>query len=714
MKKLKRSISLLLCIVMLASNMLYSFASEVEKKTEETQIEETQSENSEETLSETQAAFNTSEDSAENKSIDNENVDEADDLKVVDVTGGQTLGIDYVYLDYEIIYTDEMQVVAVHSPELTDAAVNVRLIYIQDGDEQELFAEAMAVSENTAVFTLENLSEGHYVIKGIQYELDGNMTILMLDDMAEEIWFTVLPVEQKAVIINDGSVTAEDVAEAIVGSQDVALELEESANTMMLKTASAPTTINVVLNAGHDSAVNGAGARGPNGLAEEDVNLALVLACKEELEKYAGVNVYLTRSDSSCPLGGSTCIIKDCLKKRVEIAASYNATIYISFHCNSLYGTWQAQANGALVYITSYTPYTAESEKLADKILDMLATLGLKDRGVLQKEYTYDDPAGTPKTYYDDGTEWDYYADVRHSVLSGFPGILIEHGFMDNSADNAMLSNSETVKLMGIADATAIAQYYGLTLKSEVDNREVCEEFVTRLYELALGRTPETAGLNAWADNLQSGIESAANIAYGVIFSDEYKNKETDNAAYVEMLYNVMFDREGDADGAAAWLNQLDHGVSRFCVFYGFVESVEFANLCNRYSLNKGTVTLTENRDQNSMVTMFIYRCYMDALGREPEVVGLNEWTGLLNSKQTTPILVARDFIFSQEFLDKDYSDSDYVKLLYRVFMDREYDEGGLEAWTNVLANGTSRENVFYGFANSQEYNNILKMYNLN
>lgn len=37
--------------------------------------------------------------------------------------------------------------------------------------------------------------------------------------------------------------------------------------------------------------------------------------------------------------------------------------------------------------------------------------------------------------------------------------------------------------------------------------------------------------------------------------------------------------------------------------------------------------------------------------------------------------------IFSNEFIKKDLSDREYVKVLYRVFMDREADGGGLSSW---------------------------------
>ena len=74
---------------------------------------------------------------------------------------------------------------------------------------------------------------------------------------------------------------------------------------------------------------------------------------------------------------------------------------------------------------------------------------------------------------------------------------------------------------------------------------------------------------------------------------------------------------------------------------------------------------------------------------------------------------VAYGFLFSEEFQNKNYSDADYVEHLYLSLMGRASDEGGKADWLNQLNNGTSRETVFWGFANSQEFANMVASYGL-
>jgi len=47
---------------------------------------------------------------------------------------------------------------------------------------------------------------------------------------------------------------------------------------------------------------------------------------------------------------------------------------------------------------------------------------------------------------------------------------------------------------------------------------------------------------------------------------------------------------------------------------------------------------------------------------------------------------------------------SNYVKLLYKNIMKREYDSGGLSAWTKAIENGVAPKNVVASFFNSKEY----------
>ena len=71
-------------------------------------------------------------------------------------------------------------------------------------------------------------------------------------------------------------------------------------------------------------------------------------------------------------------------------------------------------------------------------------------------------------------------------------------------------------------------------------------------------------------------------------------------------------------------------------------------------------------------------------------------------------------FFHSQEFESKKLSDEEYVKVLYRTFFDREYDQSGMDYWMAQLKAGKDRDFILSEFANSQEFAKIKAAYGLN
>ena len=107
----------------------------------------------------------------------------------------------------------------------------------------------------------------------------------------------------------------------------------------------------------------------------------------------------------------------------------------------------------------------------------------------------------------------------------------------------------------------------------------------------------------------------------------------------------------------------------------------------------------------------FVDRCYEVALGREADEDGYNYWKEQLINGQACGAQVGFGFIFSQEYLNKEKSNEDFVNDLYAMFFGREADSEGYAYWLSALENGDSRENIFAGFANSQEFYDLCKKY---
>ena len=138
-----------------------------------------------------------------------------------------------------------------------------------------------------------------------------------------------------------------------------------------------------------------------------------------------------------------------------------------------------------------------------------------------------------------------------------------------------------------------------------------------------------------------------------------------------------------------------------------------------------GTVTITctakdgSGKKATCKITVYnntqayVARIYTKALGRAAEPAGLNYWVGEINAKRRTPVQVAEEFFFAPEFVNKKLSNTEYVKVLYRTFMGREYDQAGLNYWVGRLNRGESRKSVLEAFAGCPEFRKIVKSFGL-
>ena len=349
--------------------------------------------------------------------------------------------VEYLYIespDMRIRDTENIVVSLAQAPDEIDA---VTLVYeSESGQEMEL--KANKSEEQTYLFSKEFEKEGIYTVTKVKYTSGNAEYELLLEDEGIEASFEVGEESSEYAMFSENTdITEEEVEEAVVISDnnesaivsDVSNALEQVSEDVVPVARSRQakkSNVVVVLDPGHDSSHTGASG---HGVREEVATLKIAQYCKQELEQYGGVTVYMTRTSAACPypetIGVSKGNIKD-IEKRVQWAASKGASSFVSFHLNSA----SAAAKGAEVY---YPSSSGEGKALAQKIQNELTALGLNDRKV---------------------KKGDTYAVIKNSIRNGFPGLIIEHAFVSNSGDaSKYLSSDAKLRSLGIADATGIA-----------------------------------------------------------------------------------------------------------------------------------------------------------------------------------------------------------------------------------------------------------------
>ena len=101
---------------------------------------------------------------------------------------------------------------------------------------------------------------------------------------------------------------------------------------------------------------------------------------------------------------------------------------------------------------------------------------------------------------------------------------------------------------------------------------------VYRAYEAVLDRAPDIGGFQGWLDVLDSQQSTLQQVIDGFTGSAEFQTTygTLTDAEFVTLLYNNVLQRSPDTAGLQAWLDQLSSGTTRAEVVLGFSESSEF------------------------------------------------------------------------------------------------------------------------------------------
>jgi len=410
---------------------------EIETETEDSEIKETEEEL--QPIDQEGTKFETETVEDETESVVEESTEPVEEV----------LMIEYLVVNTPTIKATETADVFVG---LTDCGLEMDQLQLQvvDAFGNSIFFGVSEITEDGVLFSKSMLGKGTYTIAALVYKeqrIDFEAIGIHAGFGVEEDANT----SPDAIVDEEQTVSTEVwTSEGDVIEEQGSLE-EALINSAGVQTAAANDMLVIVLDPGHDD--THAGARG-NGGEEENLNFRIASYCKQVLDQYSGVKVYMTRKSDACPYPGTTAAT--CNNKRVEQAKKWGADVFISFHLNA---SANANAQGAEVYYPNknYNPSASKQGKeLAEKILDNLVELGLVDRGAKIRN-------SENATKYPDGSLADYYGVIRNSKLNGFPGIIIEHAFISNASDAGyFLSSEEKLQALGVADAQAIIDVYNL------------------------------------------------------------------------------------------------------------------------------------------------------------------------------------------------------------------------------------------------------------
>lgn len=175
----------------------------------------------------------------------------------------------------------------------------------------------------------------------------------------------------------------------------------------------------VFLSAGHGGSDPGATAYG---LKEKDINLNIMLACRDELKRH-GVSVTCSRTKDE----------NDPVTDEVKEANKSGAKVAVSFHTNA------GKGDGSESY---YFKGSSDGKKLAELCEKYTKQIGQNSRGA----------KATTSLWFIRGTK--------------MTAVLCECAFIDHNTDNNIIDTVAEQKKFGVQYAKAILEYLGIKYQS--------------------------------------------------------------------------------------------------------------------------------------------------------------------------------------------------------------------------------------------------------
>lgn len=241
------------------------------------------------------------------------------------------------------------------------------------------------------------------------------------------------------------------------------------------------------------------------------------------------------------------------------------------------------------------------------------------------------------------------------------------------------------------------------------DTTENMQKYIQRMYSCILDRDATDLEMQNGMQMMKDSNVGCAGFTSNIIFSEEYKQKNTSDADYISVLYLALLRREPSNDEIQSWVNVLNESYSRKYVLKQFTSCVEYSNIWSAGHLSIGNIELNDDEIYNTIDNMekYVERMYVNILGRSCSIYEKQSWTNGMRYNNITCAELAYQFIFSDEYKSMNTTNGQYVEMLYLALLRRIPNELEIQAWSNVLESGYSRKYVLQQFTSSVEFNNL-------
>lgn len=233
-------------------------------------------------------------------------------------------------------------------------------------------------------------------------------------------------------------------------------------------------------------------------------------------------------------------------------------------------------------------------------------------------------------------------------------------------------------------------------------NRELTKT-LCNAYRKLEGTEPAHAVLEEHVQALLKKEKTLGSVIVSFSEADAFAALVKTPETYVAVMYSLLLGREASEKEIASWASRMQDGMTWRIILQGLIGSAEYRKRCTNMKVNPGSYKSDHIADKNRSVTVFVNTLYKEFLNRNGDAGGMANFLGKLYGDGSA-FDVIKAILGSVEYHQKFPGNTAFVQSLYRALLLREGSEEEITAWENTLNEGTSRIEIARMFTRMGEF----------
>ncbi|MBR3356601.1 MAG: DUF4214 domain-containing protein [Solobacterium sp.] len=178
--------------------------------------------------------------------------------------------------------------------------------------------------------------------------------------------------------------------------------------------------------------------------------------------------------------------------------------------------------------------------------------------------------------------------------------------------------------------------------------------------------------------------------------------------ACVKAMYELLLGRTASDAETASWASRMKNGQTFRIVLQGLIGSAEFRRRCSAMKVEPGSYVSDRYADKNYNVTSFVNGLYKTFLGRSGDAGGIeNRTKSLLTDGTAADVL--KIILGSPEYKNKFPGNRGFVESLFIGLLGHAGTEAQIQSWLTSMEEGLGTGDVIRMFIDSSEFKDVCR-----